>query len=137
MKKLLIGVGLACGLMLLCNINAFAYDENSDIIEQGNEWVYVKNGVVQYDYTGIRDNCNGWWRIENGKVNFKYNGVASNENGMFYLENGLVKFNYTGTYIQNGIKYNIVNGVVKGKENVLTVMRMPNSVLTNSIKMVI
>ena len=27
--------------------------------------------------------------------------------------------------------------VVKGKENVLTVMRMPNSVLTNSIKMVI
>ena len=36
MKKLLIGVGLACGLMLLCNINAFAYDENSDIIEQGN-----------------------------------------------------------------------------------------------------
>jgi len=56
---------------------------------------------------------------------------------MLYLENGLVKFNYTGTYIQNGIKYNIVNGVVKGKENVLTVMRMPNSVLTNSIKMVI
>mgnify|MGYP007110166658 FL=1 len=56
---------------------------------------------------------------------------------MFYLENGLVKFNYTGTYIQDGIKYNIVNGVVKGKENVLTVMRMPNSVLTNSIKMVI
>ncbi|RHA49818.1 hypothetical protein, partial [Lachnospira eligens] len=85
----------------------------------------------------IRQNANGWWRIENGKVNFKYNGVASNENGMFYLENGLVKFNYTGTYIQDGIKYNIVNGVVKGKENVLTVMRMPYSVLTNSIKMVI
>ena len=94
-------------------------------------------GYIRYDYTGIRQNANGWWRIENGKVNFKYNGVASNENGMFYLENGLVKFNYTGTYIQNGIKYNIVNGVVKGKENVLTVMRMPNSVLTNSIKMVI
>ena len=68
-----------------------------------------------------------------------YNEIKSffHENGMFYLENGLVKFNYTGTYIQNGIKYNIVNGVVKGKENVLTVMRMPNSVLTNSIKMVI
>ena len=109
----------------------------TNVIQDGSVWVYVKGGYIRYDYTGIRQNANGWWRIENGKVNFKYNGVASNENGMFYLENGLVKFNYTGTYIQNGIKYNIVNGVVKGKENVLTVMRMPNSVLTNSIKMVI
>ena len=109
----------------------------TNVIQDGSDWVYVKGGYIRYDYTGIRQNANGWWRIENGKVNFKYNGVASNENGMFYLENGLVKFNYTGTYIQNGIKYNIVNGVVKGKENVLTVMRMPNSVLTNSIKMVI
>ena len=96
MKKLLIGVGLACGLMLLCNINAFAYDENSDIIEQGNEWVYVKNGVVQYDYTGIRDNCNGWWRIENGVVNFNYTGLADNENGRFYIEDGKVNFDFTG-----------------------------------------
>ena len=109
----------------------------TNVIQDGSDWVYVKGGYIRYDYTGIRQNANGWWRIENGKVNFKYNGVASNENGMFYLENGLVKFNYTGTYIQDGIKYNIVNGVVKGKENVLTVMRMPNSVLTNSIKMVI
>ena len=111
--------------------------EYTNVIQDGSDWVYVKGGYIRYDYTGIRQNANGWWRIENGKVNFKYNGVASNENGMFYLENGLVKFNYPGTYIQNGIKYNIVNGVVKGKENVLTVMRMPNSVLTNSIKMVI
>ena len=109
----------------------------TNVIQDGSDWVYVKGGYIRYDYTGIRQNANGWWRIENGKVNFKYNGVASNENGMFYLENGLVKFNYTGTYIQDGIKYNIVNGVVKGKENVLTVMRMPYSVLTNSIKMVI
>lgn len=101
MKKLLIGVGLACGLMLLCNINAFAYDENSDIIEQGNEWVYVKNGVVQYDYTGIRDNCNGWWRIENGVVNFNYTGLADNENGRFYIEDGKVNFDFTGI-IQDG-----------------------------------
>ena len=111
--------------------------EYTNVIQDGADWVYVEKGHVNTNYTGIRQNANGWWRIENGKVNFKYNGVASNENGMFYLENGLVKFNYTGTYIQNGIKYNIVNGVVKGKENVLTVMRMPNSVLTNSIKMVI
>ena len=104
MKKVLVGVGLACSLMLLCNINAFAYDENSDIIEQGNEWVYVKNGVVQYDYTGIRDNCNGWWRIENGVVNFNYTGLADNENGRFYIEDGKVNFEQLGKtgYVAGG-----------------------------------
>ena len=118
MKKLLIGVGLACGLMLLCNINAFAYDENSDIIEQGNEWVYVKNGVVQYDYTGIRDNCNGWWRIESGIVNFKFTGIAANENGEFFIKDGKVDFSYTGTINQDDYMYSVREGWVVSKDNI-------------------
>ena len=96
MKKIFIGAGIALGVILINGKNIYAYDNSSDIIQKGNEWVYVKNGVPQYDYTGIRDNCNGWWRVENGVVNFDYTGLADNENGRFYIEDGRVNFDFTG-----------------------------------------
>lgn len=101
MKKIFIGAGIALGVILINGKNIYAYDNSSDIIQKGNEWVYVKNGVPQYDYTGIRDNCNGWWRVENGVVNFDYTGLADNENGRFYIEDGKVNFDFTGI-IQDG-----------------------------------
>ena len=30
----------------------------TNVIQDGDVWVYVENGKVRYDYTGIRENAN-------------------------------------------------------------------------------
>ncbi|MFR7829988.1 MAG: hypothetical protein ACLU3F_00335 [Blautia wexlerae] len=39
----------------------------------------------------------GWWKIRNGLVDFSYTGLAYNETGWYYLQNGLVDFGYCGS----------------------------------------
>ena len=60
------------------------------------EWCYLKNGKVQYSYTGFAGNSNGWWYVEKGKVNFEkkdvIKGVVKGESGWWYVKNGMVQF---------------------------------------------
>ena len=77
-----------------------------------NGWWYVKNGKVDFSYTGIAQNEYGWWRIENGKVNFKFTGLAQNENGWWYLKDGKVDFSYNGIVQNSAGWWVVVNGKV-------------------------
>ena len=85
------------------------------------EWCYLKNGKVQYSYTGFASNESGWWYVEKGKVTFKKNdviqgtvkgqkawwfvkeskvqfvdSVEKNSSGWWCIQKGKVNFNYTG-----------------------------------------
>ena len=67
----------------------------NDIVQSGNIWWYIHDGMVDRTYSGVEKNRNGWWRIEAGKVNFGYQGFAENSNGWWYLTGGKVHFNVT------------------------------------------
>ena len=79
--------------------------------EDGN-WYYYVNGIIQTDYTGIKQNANGWWRIVNGKVDFNCNSVEQNENGWWYIRGGKVDFGYTGVAQNRNGWWRIVGGKV-------------------------
>lgn len=56
----------------------------------------IRDGVVDFNYTGLAKNDAGWWYLQDGKVNFNYNGAVQNENGIWYVQGGSVKFDYNG-----------------------------------------
>ena len=60
-----------------------------------------------YDTT-VAENENGWWRVKNGQVDFTYTGFADNENGDWYVENGQVTFG------KDSIEYGTVKGKKAG-----------------------
>ena len=78
-----------------------------------NGWWYVKNGKVDFSYTGIAQNEYGWWRIENGKVNFKFTGLAQNENGWWYCKNGKVDFSFVGPVKRESVWWYCIGGKVR------------------------
>ena len=41
-------------------------------------------------------NANGWYYIKNGVVDFKYTGVVKSSKGIYYCEKGTVTFTYKG-----------------------------------------
>ena len=88
----------------------------NDLEHGGQEgWYYVKNGYVDFSYTGlvkydgasngIKAGAAGWYFVKNGNVKFSYTGLvkytADEElfggvSGWYYVKNGNVKFSYTG-----------------------------------------
>ena len=55
-------------------------------------WYYYENGSVKRIDT-VAQNNNGWWVIRDGKVDFSYTGFAKNQNGWWYCKKGKVQFN--------------------------------------------
>ena len=76
------------------------------------EWVYVKDGKIDYSYNGVAQNENGWWKIKNGKVDFSFTGLAKNEYGWWYCENGKVNFTYNGIVKNEYGWWKVTNGKV-------------------------
>lgn len=83
--------------------------------------LYVVNGKVQFDYTGLAIDDNGipvyfekgqeamndkptvvkatdgqWYYVEDGVVDTRYTGLAKNDNGIWYVYKGKVSFSKTG-----------------------------------------
>ena len=75
-------------------------------------WWCIKNGKVDFNFTGIAPNSSGWWRIVNGCVDFNCNSVEQNEYGWWYIRNGCVDFSYTGIAPNSSGWWRIVNGCV-------------------------
>ena len=88
----------------------------NDLEHGGQEgWYYVKNGYVDFSYTGlvkydgasngIKAGVSGWYFVKNGNVKFSYTGLVKytadedlfgGVSGWYYVKNGNVKFSYTG-----------------------------------------
>ena len=70
-------------------------------------WLIEKSNVTKK--TTVANNAYGWWYVKDGAVDFGYTGLAKNDYGTWYIEKGAVNFKFTGTY--DGKK--IVNGKVQ------------------------
>ena len=44
-------------------------------------WWYIKNGDVDFTYTGMACNEYGWWYFNNGQLDLSFYGLANNEYG--------------------------------------------------------
>ncbi len=107
----------------------------TEVIKINNIWRMVKNGIVDYGYTGIGTNDLGTWLIEKGKVTFNYTGNYTDADGKTYIIekskvrtdctevvkvnniwrmviNGIVDYNYTGTGKNSFGTWYVENGVV-------------------------
>ena len=105
--------------------------------DENGTWVYVRNGKVDFGYTGFVKNENGWWYVENGVITFQkkdvvkgnvsgvyawwyvkdskvqfVDSVEKNSNGWWYIHDGKVDFNYTGVAKNENGWWRIVNGKV-------------------------
>ena len=63
---------------------------DTNVVKKGSTWYYVKNGKVDFTYTGPASNKKGWWYIENGKLNFNFTGFTATNTGKWYVENGKI-----------------------------------------------
>lgn len=52
--------------------------------------VYIQNGQLQENYTGLVENDEALWYISNGRVNQNYKGFEKNEAGRWHINNGKV-----------------------------------------------
>ena len=76
----------------------------NDIVYESGEWRYYCEGKYRKDYTGLSDfpNAYGWWYVKNGKVDFKYTGFADNVNGRWKVEDSKVSFSYNDIVYESG-----------------------------------
>ena len=60
-------------------------------------WYYVKNGLIDWKYTGLAQNTSGeWYYVKNGAYTQEYTGLVYNAGNWFYVENGVLKWDYSG-----------------------------------------
>ena len=72
----------------------------TDIIPFEDEWVYVENGKVNFDYSDLFNSpTRGWWKIADGKVDFGYNDLYNSPTwGWWKVAGGAVDFGYNDLY---------------------------------------
>ena len=75
-------------------------------------WRMIKNGYVDYQYTGIGTNSFGTWIIENGKVTFNYNGVYKESSTTYYIEGSKVRTDLTKVIKIDGIWRMVQKGII-------------------------
>ena len=64
--------------------------------DENGTWVYVRNGKVDFGYTGFAQNDNGWWYVENGVITFQkqdvIKGTVNDEYTWWYVKDSKVQF---------------------------------------------
>lgn len=86
------------------------------IIKKGNDgkWgAYVTDKKVQ-DCNGLYCNEYGWWFVRNGDVDYNYTGIVGNDKGKWYVSNGKANFQFSGTFnpLDSSRHYTVVEGNV-------------------------
>ena len=106
------------------NIYALDYENQSSEIgsanEQGfiyyedNQWYYIKDGIVQSDYTGLVQHTDGnWYYVEHGVINWNYTGLTEYYGTTYYVVNGYLDWDSNGLFDIDGQQYYIQNGVLQ------------------------
>ena len=76
---------------------------------------YYKDGDIQYDYTGFQPNGDDWWYVKNGLVDYDayglFSGTVNNEEDTWLVRSGKVLFTDTLVY-NEGILQKITGGKV-------------------------
>ena len=62
--------------------------DTTGLFEINREWRMIKNGVVDYNYTGVGSKNDERWYLENGKITYTYEGEYEDEDGIVYKIEG-------------------------------------------------
>ena len=79
------------------------------------KWYYVKNGVIDFSFTGLTKYNNTWFYVYKGVVNFNSETLVKYNTRWYYVKNGRVDFKYTGNVTYKGSVYYVKNGVMQKK----------------------
>jgi len=117
-------------------------DEAGLLVKQGQdgEWYAYYNDIVAENYTGVvkKDGTDDWYYVKDGKVDFSYTGYADNMYGTWYVKDGKVDFNYTGsdTAEENGseVAYVVENGKVTSKNGQAPTTQAPTTYVATVTK---
>ena len=92
-------------------------------------WWYVKNGKYTKDTLIAKNKVNNtWWRVKDGTLDFGFTGFYQNDTGWWYCKNGQITFSDTGVYkgtingktgwyYVEGSKYTKATKIAKNKVN--------------------
>ena len=80
--------------------------------DQFNCWVLMKNGQIDWNYTGLYEDSElGWWLIGGGQVQFSWSKLYNDPTlGLVLVQNGQPMWNYTGFWKVNDFEWFIRNG---------------------------
>ena len=84
----------------------------TEVIVINNKWRKVENGEVKYNYEGIGINSNGTWYLKNGTIDFTYTGTCIDNGKTYVVQNNKVMTNYNKVMIVDNVWRKVENGVV-------------------------
>ncbi len=101
-------------------VMAIVPEHTTEVILINNKWRMVKDGYVDYDYTGMGTNANGTWYVENGEVRFNFTGSYTDEKRNTYIiENSKVRADLTKVMLVDDVWRMVIKGVVKYNYNAI------------------
>ena len=100
------------------NIRIKTYTVNTD--DEGKSgleyidgrWLYLVNGIVDYDYEGLVYYNGGWWYVKNGCVDFTKTGLVYYNEGWWYVKDGNVSLTFSGLVFYGDVWWCISGGRV-------------------------
>ena len=75
-------------------------------------WLYLVNGIVDYDYEGLVYYNGGWWYVKNGCVDFSKTGLVYYNEGWWYVKDGNVSLTFSGLVFYGDVWWCISGGRV-------------------------
>ena len=86
------------------------YAAGSGLVNQGGQWIFVRNGVYDSSVNGLVLYDGAWFFLSNGILDTSLNGFVDYDNAKFYVANGQVCSNYSGLVLNEGAWYFVADG---------------------------
>ena len=94
--------------------NGCAIKDFNGLVKNGSQWFYVKNGTIDWSYSGFVKHTDGnWYYVKNSVVNFSAAGLKLHSDGnYYYAKNGIIRWGYYGTaQTPEGVTMNVEHGL--------------------------
>ncbi len=97
-----------------CSLNGEIYYDYNGVVYYENNWFYVNNGWLDWEYTGVAYSGfdGNWYYIEKGVLNWNYTGLAHSgyDDNWYYIKNGALDWAYTGFVDYDNSTFYVING---------------------------
>ena len=94
-------------------------EDNGELVQIGEAWCYVKDGMVDENYTGLVEYNNNWYYVQNGVLEWGERTLVEHNGTWYYVDNSTLDWNYTGLVEYNNNWYYVQNGVLVWGERTL------------------
>ena len=84
----------------------------TDLVQSGNDVIYIKNGIQNISFTNLLNIKNKWYYVVKGKVDKSYTGLVLYYGTWYYIKQGVLDWNYTGLCLYSGTWYYVKKGAL-------------------------